>query len=359
MDYKEIKDRLVTEYLKIECSRVNQRVNSLKNPKVDQALQQFRNSPLAHMRKAHVDGIRNPQYTDDAIFQALETMDLDHIFEKANTLYKSQQEDESKKDSLDETDFTVVALLDWFKNDFFKWINKPPCPICRSEDESRIRMVGSARPTTEELSHGAGVVEVFNCDHCNSTIRFPRYNNPTMLLSTKAGRCGEWNNCFLLCLKALGLRARCVRNVEDHVWSEYYSEHLKRWVHLDSCENAFDKPELYCKGWGKKMSYCFAFDDTLIEDVSAKYITQGRLPKMLDEGTIRICLYFFNQKALQMVSENTEAFYSALVKYHRCLSANRKENGTKSRNESSTLTSLLPRQSGSASWTSERGENGL
>jgi peptide-N4-(N-acetyl-beta-glucosaminyl)asparagine amidase len=44
----------------------------------------------------------------------------------------------------------------------------------------------------------------------------------------------------------------------DHVWTEIYIEELDRWVHCDSCENAFDTPLVYEKGWGKKLTYCIS-----------------------------------------------------------------------------------------------------
>ena len=29
------------------------------------------------------------------------------------------------------------------------------------------------------------------------------------------------------------------------MWTEFYSEMEQRWIHMDACENAFDKPHLY------------------------------------------------------------------------------------------------------------------
>ncbi len=50
---------------------------------------------------------------------------------------------------------------------------------------------------------------------------------------------------FTLCLRAAGLEARHVTDWADHVWSEFWSAAQGRWVHLDPCEGAFDKPLLY------------------------------------------------------------------------------------------------------------------
>jgi peptide-N4-(N-acetyl-beta-glucosaminyl)asparagine amidase len=65
------------------------------------------------------------------------------------------------------------------------------------------------------------------------------------------GRCGEWAQVFTLCCRAMGYEARSVNDWTDHVWCEYYSPDLDRWIHADSCEARRDSPMLYEAGWGK------------------------------------------------------------------------------------------------------------
>ena len=142
--------------------------------------------------------------------------------------------------------------------------------------------VGVVRGTDEEKRYTARDVELFKCNNCGRYERFPRYNDPIKLLSTRRGRCGEFanvffppnvsNQCFALLVRATGVYTRWVWNSEDHVWVEHFSTVQNRWIHLDPCENAYDDPLLYTRNWRKKMAYCIAFDEFGGLDVTRRYV---------------------------------------------------------------------------------------
>ena len=109
-------------------------------------------------------------------------------------------------------------------------------------------------------------------------------------MQTRRGRCGEWANAFTLCLFAsklnvvlsfflvlknentsldhpiliftcltVGFQTRYILDLTDHVWNEVYSVKKNKWCHVDSCEQTWDAPMTYERGWGKSLTYVFAF----------------------------------------------------------------------------------------------------
>ncbi|XP_042330923.1 peptide-N(4)-(N-acetyl-beta-glucosaminyl)asparagine amidase isoform X2 [Sceloporus undulatus] len=168
---------------------------------------------------------------------------------------------------VDENDILLLELLNWFKCDFFEWVNNLSCSKCGGPTESKDNL----SPNDDDLRWDASRVENHFCDQCQFSNRFPRYNNPEKLLETRRGRCGEWANCFTLCCRAVGFEARYVWDATDHVWTEVYSSSQQRWLHCDPCENVCDKPLLYEIGWGKNLSYIIAFSKDEVVDVTWRY----------------------------------------------------------------------------------------
>ncbi|CAI5702823.1 unnamed protein product [Peronospora effusa] len=214
------------------------------------------------MLKRLQSGLQRAQSYENKKMQeeALKRIPVDTLHERArsNTSPMPLYQDELLK-----------QLLHWFKREFFTWMNQPHCSICKYERTRSVRTEGPS--TAEEIAGQAGRVEVYQCPACGAYTRFPRYNDPVKLLDTRTGRCGEWANCFTLCCRAMGFEARYVLDVTDHVWTEVYSEHYKRWLHCDSCEEQLDCPLTYEVGWGKKLSYIFSFGRDEVVDSARRY----------------------------------------------------------------------------------------
>jgi len=96
-------------------------------------------------------------------------------------------------------------------------VNTKRCTGCYAKSTVNI---GMTSPMDNDLLHGANRIEMHECEFCKTCTRFPRYNDPVKLLETKEGRCGEWANCFTLCVKSMGIEARFIMDWTDHVWTE-------------------------------------------------------------------------------------------------------------------------------------------
>lgn len=274
----------------------------------------------------------------------LDTLELDLIYSNVDKMPR-ENEDEY-------TDNLVKELLRYFKDDFFTWCDKPICHTCGNNDNQNMTSVDQAN--AEEQRYQCGPVEIYHCNACGNSTRFPRYNDPIKLLDTRTGRCGEWCNLFTLILKSFGLEVRYVVNREDHVWCEYFSPFLKRWVHVDSCEKAFDQPYIYSVNWNKSMSYCIAYYNNGVVDVSKRYITQNQLPRdQIREDDLRFLCEFLT-KQLRKGLSNDDIYSLACRDEQEKLEWAPKMEDVKVKRSSS----IKGRQSGTAEWTASRGENG-
>ncbi|KAI8992200.1 peptide-N(4)-(N-acetyl-beta-glucosaminyl)asparagine amidase [Pilobolus umbonatus] len=266
------------------------------------------------------------KYEDRALLdKAMECIPLQSLYEQAET---------RNPDSLD--DQLIQCLLHWFKYEFFSWVDTLPCEQCGYK---KTKMNGYVDPSSEDLRYGATRVETFFCTQCAHITRFPRYNDPGKLLETRKGRCGEWANCFTLCCRAIGFEARIVYDTADHVWTEIYSEYQQRWIHCDSCEDAWDKPLLYTTGWKKELAYCIASSVDEMVDVTKRYTLSLKNRYAVNERALAL-----ERMALERRKELNERSLRELMELEKPRVAQEEEGHG--------------RISGSLTWRAMRGEAG-
>lgn len=248
-------------------------------------------------------------------------------------------------------DELVKQLLHWFKREFFSWMNQPRCSACGHDKTRSVRT--EVPKTAEEVAGQVSRVEVYQCPACAAFTRFPRYNDPVKLLDTRTGRCGEWANCFTLCCRAMGFEARYVLDVTDHVWTEVYSKHYKRWLHCDSCEDQLDAPLTYEVGWGKKLSYIFSFARDEVVDTARRYTQNWEEMRSrrrdVDETWLETTINQINRTLREQQTPERVAILTSRAQSER-------EELLRGRSVKSS--EVKGRVSGSAEWKSQRSEDG-
>ncbi|KAL0026255.1 hypothetical protein WJX77_006348 [Trebouxia sp. C0004] len=292
---------------------------------------------------------------EDELLQAISqsVMPLDRLVGSANSaaaLSVSLGEQPARQAE----DLLAQELLTWFKHDFFSWVNSPPCSHCGSGD---MHASGMAPPTAEEADGNAGRVELHTCRACSCTTRFPRYNHPAKLLETRQGRCGEWANCFTLCCRAAGLEARYILDWTDHVWTEYYSHAHRRWIHMDPCEAAYDKPLLYEAGWDKQLSYVVAFSRHGVTDVMKRYTKQW---DQLKQRRMLVSENWLQQQCATLTANHRRGWTAQEKTDWEQVDRLEQAELADHANAPTTLQehTLPGRQTGSAGWRAARGELG-
>ena len=110
---------------------------------------------------------RQNKSAHEKVFQSVPISKLEtQAKEKFKLLFK----EDSKLSLKYMRDLAVYELVQWFKKDFFTWVDKMKCDIC-AIDMSLIKMDA---PNFQENQDGAGRVELYHCLQCSSAKRFPR-----------------------------------------------------------------------------------------------------------------------------------------------------------------------------------------
>lgn len=158
----------------------------------------------------------------------------------------------------------MKLLLDWFKQEFMKWMDKSPiCPFCN---------------LSLNLSYAKGnswivrSVEYHNCPQCSFALVFPRYGEIENIAFNRIGRCSEWSFLFGAILNSLSIQSRIVHDFLDHCWNESLID--GKWIHVDSTLDypiSINNPHYYEKNWNKKYQYVMAFSNNEITDVTKNY----------------------------------------------------------------------------------------
>ena len=84
------------------------------------------------------------------------TRQYDDELTQAIALSVIPEEIQKKTDQVEQ----LKALLAWFKNDFFKWTDRPDCTTCGNPGKNLIPC-GAGQPNEEEKEGMAGMVELY------------------------------------------------------------------------------------------------------------------------------------------------------------------------------------------------------
>jgi Zn ribbon nucleic-acid-binding protein len=161
-------------------------------------------------------------------------------------------------------DRSFRIILQWFKNDFMKWMPKDlHCNTCKVQMKLQLLPGDSWK---------VRATEIYECIKCGSKFVFPRYGEIKKIADTRIGRCSEWSVLFGGILNSLSFPTRMVHDYLDHCWNETYIG--SKWIHIDSTLEypiSFNHPHYYEQNWNKEYEHVIAFSSNSIEDVTRFY----------------------------------------------------------------------------------------
>lgn len=246
-------------------------------------------------------------------------------------------------------DNLLPLVVEWFSKQFFAWFQAPECEKC----SKALQLSGLSRNVENKQ------VEHYKCctNNCTYEYTFIRHNEPTILLRTRKGRCGEWAICFMAILRALDYDTRIVFDSTDHVWNEVWSIKEQRWIHVDSCENVVDKPLLYEAGWSKSLQYCIAFSQYEVLDVTPRYTIDFNSTKSMrnqcDEVWLKEYLEQITDDLLRTVPSNERR---CIVRERRAKDVDFLQLISLKPQLISDISQLKGRKTGDINWRIQRGE---
>ena len=328
--------------------------------------------PLINQKKEELESFKKKQkmieLTQKILQRDFNFQEIIHLFEERLASYKDKEMQQKIKEIIptrpanSTSEQYVKILLKWYKKEFFTWCSKPKCQGCGQNDKNLVCLNYRDTPNEEEKKFWAYRTERYMCNNCKKEVRFPRYNKTIKLLETRTGRCSEWSCLFGGILYTCGFKTRLINNFEDHVWNEFYNEEEKRWIHIDSCEEAYDTPLLYEQGWGRVMTFILGLSDDGLVEVTPRYVKDWKIVNERRSEKMIIKL----QTIMDEVNKKMEA---GIIEEEKKNREERRKNEIDSfetkiklalygegNNEKVSDAEKLGRQSGSLEWRKNRGE---